>query len=88
MKSFSELPNLLEKASSAMGMIISLGEAFSTRGIDEMDAKIVPKLRTVLGGLGVIPRVLPSYALLFWFTLDVCSTLCMHADNYKVFCFI
>lgn len=52
MKSFSELPNLLDKATSAVGMNIFLGEAFSTRGIDEMDAKIVPELHTMLGGLG------------------------------------
>ena len=38
-----------------------------TTGIDEMDADIVP----TLGGLGVIPRVLSSYALLFWFTIQV-----------------
>ena len=71
MKSYSELPGLLNRATSAVGMLISLGEAFSTRGISEMDANIGPRLRKFLEGLGVIPRVLPSYALLFWFTMEV-----------------
>ena len=73
MKSYSELPGLLNRATSAVGMLISLGEAFafSTRGISEMDANIVPRHRKFLEGLGVIPRVLPSYALLFWFTMEV-----------------
>ena len=71
MQSYSELPNLLARATSGVGLLISLGKAFTTRGISEMDTNIVPKLRVSLGGLGVIPRVLPSYALLFWFTLEV-----------------
>ena len=71
MKSYSELPILLARATSGVGVLISVGEAFTTRGIDEMDADIVPTLRASLGGLGVIPRVLPSYALLFWFTIQV-----------------
>ena len=71
MKSYSELPSLLERAPGAVGMLISLGEEFSARGINEMDGNIVPKLRALLGPVGIIPRVLPSYALLFWFTLEV-----------------
>ena len=71
MKSYSELPTLLARATSGVGVLISQGEAFTTRGINEMDADIVPTLRASLGGLGVIPRVLPSYALLFWFTMQV-----------------
>ena len=71
MQSYSELTNLLARATSGVGLLISLGQAFTTRGISEMDTNIVPKLRVSLGGLGVIPRVLPSYALLFWFTLEV-----------------
>ena len=55
MKSYSELPTLLARATSGVGMLISLEEAFTTRGINEMDADIVPTLRASLGGLGVIP---------------------------------
>ena len=53
---------------SGVGLFISLGEAFINRGIGEMDNIILPKLRGLLRG-SVIPRVLPSYALLMWFTL-------------------
>ena len=56
-------------------LYLSLGEEFSTRGINEMDGNIVPKLRALLGPVGIIPRVLPSYALLFWFTLEVCNKI-------------
>ena len=65
-----ELPNLLVQASSGVGLFISLGEAFISRGIGEMDNIILPKLHGLLSG-SVIPRVLPSYDLLMWFILEV-----------------
>ena len=67
---------LLAGATTGVGVVISLGEAFTTRRISEMDANIVPKLHVSLGGLGVIPRVLPSYALLFWFAMEVHNNIC------------
>ena len=70
MKSYSQLPNLLVQASSGVGLFISLGEAFISTGIGEMDNIILLKLRGLLR-VSVIPRVLPSYALFMWFTLEV-----------------
>ena len=40
-----------------------------------MDTYIVPKLGASLEGLGVIPRVLPPYALLLWFTMQVITVI-------------
>jgi hypothetical protein len=57
MSSYSQLPPLLDQATSAIGLLISLGEAFSRRGIEEMDEKILPKLCSLIAG--AIPRVLP-----------------------------
>ena len=34
-----------------------------------METSILPKLKGLLGA--AMPRVLPSYALLFWFTVEV-----------------
>lgn len=76
MRNYSQLPTLLARATVAIGLFISLGVEFSNRGIDEMDEEIIPKLRCVLER-AIIPRVLPSYALLFWFTLEVqCNSSC------------
>lgn len=75
MSSYSELPDLLSEASSGMGRYISLGEEFISRGIREMDNYLIPKLKNYLGG-DSIPRVLPSYALLLWFTIEVCLLCC------------
>ena len=70
MTSYAELPALLTGSTSAIGTFISMGEAFISRGIQEIDSDILPTLREHIGG--AIPRVLPSYGLLFWFTIEVC----------------
>ena len=76
MKSYSELPNLLARATSGVGVLVSLGEAFTRRGISEIDANIVPKLRVSRGGLGVIPQV----------TSIVCPTVLVHNGGaYLIF---
>ena len=41
-------------------------------GIAKMDDDLLPELRRRLDG-SAIPRVLPSYAILLWFTLEVCT---------------
>ena len=70
MTRYAELPGLLTGCTSAIGTFISLGEAFLSRGIQEIDNDILPTLRQQIRG--AIPRVLPSYGLLFWFTIEVC----------------
>ena len=69
----AELPDLLERCTSAVGLMISLGEAFVSRGISEMDADILPRVRRNLKGVN--PRIPPNYALMLWFTLQVYITL-------------
>ena len=71
---YSKLPDLLENASSNVGFIISLGKKFTEQGIQEMDEHILPQLRE-LAGHCLLPRVLPSYAILVWFTLQVHVTM-------------
>lgn len=73
MTSYSELPRLLKRSTSSVGSLIAIGKAFVERGSEEMDSVIIPKLRALLDSK-VIPRVLPSYAILFWFTIEVCTS--------------
>ncbi len=78
MTSYSELPKLLKQSTSAVGSFIAIGKAFVERGSIEMDSVILPKLRDMLHS-AVIPRVLPSYAILFWFTMEVRILCCCNA---------
>ena len=59
MTRYAELPGLLARCTSAKGTFISLGEAFISRGIQEIDNYILPTLRQQIRG--AILRVLPSY---------------------------
>ena len=83
-KSYAKLPTLLEKSTSGVGFFISLGEAFKSRGINEMDEVILPNLRKILEG--VVSRVPLSYTLFLWFTIQVsitCTNMyysCAHVD--------
>ena len=70
MSKCSELPDLLEKSTSAIGAMIGLGKKFVESGIREMDSSVLPELCTLVGKQA-IPRVLPSYAILIWFTMEV-----------------
>ena len=72
MLEYAKLPALIDKSSSAVGFIISLGARFIEQGIVEMDSDLLPELRSLLDGRA-IPRVLPSYAIMLWFTLQVCN---------------
>lgn len=67
---YTKFPDLLDKASSAVGYIIGLGEIFCEIGISDIDKTLLPELRNLIGD-HAIPRVLPSYAILLWFTLEV-----------------
>ena len=67
---YAKLPALIEKSSSAVGFIISLGKRFIEEGIAGMDGDLLPELRRLLDGRA-IPRVLPPYAIMLWFTFEV-----------------
>lgn len=69
---YAKLPGLLEKATSGIGIFISIAEQFSSRGISEVE-QIVTTLRSALG-IKIIPRIVQSYALVFWFTFEVSIT--------------
>ena len=72
MTDYAELPALMERSSSVVGLIISLGGRFIEKGIAQMDSDLLPELRKLLAGQA-FPRVLPSYGILMWFTLEVCE---------------
>ena len=94
-KSCSELPNPLARATGRVGVLIFLGQAFTTRDISEKDENIGPnvmwKTYMYIVQVGVIPRVFPSSALLFWFTMQVyenISTIIIHALHTQFSTFI
>ena len=70
MVEYAGLPPLLKRVSGAVGHIIRLGKRFVEQGIDEMEGVIKPELINLLGHQA-IPRVIPSYAILMWFTFEV-----------------
>lgn len=70
MTDYAKLPNLIENSSRSVGHFITLGHKFLEVGIKEMDDVILLRLRSDLKS-SAIPRVLPSYAILIWFTLEV-----------------
>ena len=70
MTQYAELPELLQASSSAIGVMIGLGRKFVESGIREMDGELLPELRNLIGE-STIPRVLPSYSILLWFTMEV-----------------
>lgn len=72
---YTTLPLLLKEGTRAMGTVIGLGKKFVLSGIKEMDEKLLPQLRSIVGQ-DTMPRVLPSYAMLLWFTIEV--YMCVH----------
>ena len=85
MRSYAKLPDLLARSTSVVGLMISLGEEFISRGITEMDAHILPKVRVALEGVN--PRIPPNYALMIWFTMEVsigCNNTNMHNNAVGV----
>ena len=52
------------------GFFIGLGAEFFSSGIAQVDDDLLPTL-VEKAGSNVNPRVIPSYAMLLWFTLKV-----------------
>ena len=66
-----ELVKLWDQCSSCVGFCISLGEKFFSIGYKEIDDE------SKADG-SISPRVIPSYAILFWFVEQVLlSTVCV-----------
>ena len=61
---------LQRKAGTCIGFCIGLGKEFFATGVSEIDNYLLPMLAEKAGG-SVNPRVMPSYAMLLWFTLKV-----------------
>lgn len=68
---YMELAELWDGCCPCAGFCVSLGEKFFTSGVQEVDKEILPKL-SAKAAAGVVPRVLPSYSILFWFSHQVC----------------
>ena len=71
---YMELAEKWEACSPCAGFCVAAGEKFFSSGYREVDTKVLPALEAKASS-GVIPRVLPSYSILYWFSLQVCYTL-------------
>lgn len=60
----------MEKYSSALGFIISLGKKFMEEGHKDIDEKKSPKIKEMLGA-NISSRVRCCYTILMWFVLEV-----------------
>ena len=60
-----------ENISPSVGFFIGLGDRFFKEGgIKEVDETLIPLLKDKSASA---PRVIPSYGILMWFTLQVCT---------------
>ena len=75
------LVELWEKCSPCAGFCIELGERFFIEGVAEVDATLIPMLQSK-ADKGISPRVIPSYAILYWFAQQVHALvkyfMCVH----------
>ena len=67
---FRKLKEVMEKSSSALGFIICRGKKFVEKGHRDIDEKISPKIKEVLGA-NILSRVRCCYSILMWFVLEV-----------------
>ena len=72
MAEFDKLFALMEKSSSIVGYLISLGKEFITNKTTALDGCILPKVKLMLQG-EVVHRVSIGYGVLIWFVLQVCT---------------
>ena len=70
MVAYTTFLDLLDKASSAVAFVVGQGEHFVEEGIREMDESLLPELKNTLSA-PAIPRVLQSYGILMWLTIEV-----------------
>lgn len=77
---YMELTEQWESCSSCVGFCVSLGEEFFSSGVKEVDTEIMPNISSQAGP-NVIPRVLPSYSILYWFARQVCYVILIQISN-------
>lgn len=70
---YMKLVELWKKAGSCAGFCIRLGHLFFTEGVTEVDNEILPLLSKISKDFKLSPRVMPSYSILYWFALKVCT---------------
>jgi len=70
LRDYMRIVELQARAGSCVGFFIGLGKTFFEEGIAEVDEKILPTLANV-APRSVNPRVIPSYAILLWFSMKV-----------------
>ena len=69
-REYMKFTALLKNCSSCVGVCIGLAKKFFDTGIDEVDQHIIPKLQSMVKEV-IHPRVMLSYAMLLWFSLQV-----------------
>lgn len=74
---YMELVKLWKACSSCAGFCIYLGKFFFDHGVKIVDEVILPEF-TASAPEGISPRVVPSYAMLYWFALQVGMTNSLH----------
>ncbi len=67
---YMEVVQLWKVCAKCVGFCVSLGKKFLSEGVKEVDKNIIPALSKSVDNIS--PRVIPSYAILYWFTMQVC----------------
>lgn len=67
---YMEIVELQRKAGGCIAFLIGLGGKFFSSGVSEVDSSLIPAIRNQAPS-SVTTRVIPSYAILLWFTLEV-----------------
>ena len=67
---FMKLAQMWKACSSCAGYCIGLGEKFFSTGVKDVDEQVLPELSSN-SAEGISPRVLPGYAILYWFAKQV-----------------
>lgn len=66
---YMELVLLWKDCGKCAGFCVSLGKKFLSEGVNEVDENTVPAFAKV--AVNISPRVILSYAILHWFTVQV-----------------
>ena len=67
---YLEIVESQKEASRSIGIAVKLGNEFFDSGIKDIDGSLLPLLKEK-ADVNVIPRVLPSYAIMLWFSIKV-----------------
>ena len=70
---YLEIVESQKEASRSIGIAVKLGNEFFDSGIKDINGSLLPLLKEK-ADVNVIPRVLPSYAIMLWFSIKVRDT--------------